>query len=164
MNGLEIHIVFLDQVSLQLNGTTSGSLGGLGSATDGVNSYTAITASQLETGDAYSFSVSYTAGDSIESSLTTGEVSPFGSITSTSGGVAGDLAGTIDTKGAMDLTAGGAGTSVTGQFVVGLTHRLMKRLLLLLIFLPVPLKSLTHFGFLHYRDYEFYYYDKTNYS
>jgi len=103
------------------DGTTTGALGGLGSATDGLNSYTAITASQLTTGDAYSFSVSYTAGDSIESSLTTGEVSPFGSITSTSGGVAGDLAGTIDTKGDIDLTAGGAGTSVTGQFVVGLT-------------------------------------------
>ena len=104
------------------DGTTTGALGGLGSAaTDGVNSYTAITASQLETGDAFTFSSSYTAGDSIESSLTTGEVSPFGKITSTSAGVVGDLAGTIDTKNDLTITPGGAGTAVTGQFVVELT-------------------------------------------
>ena len=103
------------------DGTTTGALGGLGSATDGVNSYTTITASQLETGDAFTFSSSYTAGDSIESSLTTGEVSPFGKITSTSAGVVGDLAGTIDTKNDLTITPGGAGTAVTGQFVVELT-------------------------------------------
>ena len=38
-----------------------------------------------------------------------------------SAGTAGTLAGTIDTKNDMTITAGGAGTSVTGQFVVGLT-------------------------------------------
>ena len=31
------------------------------------------------------------------------------------------LAGTIDTKNDITITAGGAGTTVTGQFVVGLT-------------------------------------------
>ena len=41
--------------------------------------------------------------------------------TSTSAGTAGDLAGTIDTKNDLTITAGGAGTTVTGQFVVGLT-------------------------------------------
>ena len=103
------------------DGTTAGSLGGLGAATNGVNSYTAITASQLEDGDSFSYSSSYTAGDTVATSLTVGEVSPFGDLTSTSAGTVGDLAGTIDTKGAMALTAGGAGTTVTGQFVVGLT-------------------------------------------
>ena len=36
------------------DGTTTGSVGGLGAATNGVNSYTAITASQLTAGDAFS--------------------------------------------------------------------------------------------------------------
>ena len=103
------------------DGTTAGSVGGLGAATNGVNAYTAITASQLTDGDAFAFSSSYTAGDTIATSLTVGETSPFGDLTSTAAGVAGSLAGTIDTKNDMTITAGGAGTSVTGQFVVGLT-------------------------------------------
>ena len=103
------------------DGTTAGSLGGLGAATNGVNAYTPITASQLTAGDAYSFSSSYTAGDTVATSLTVGEVSPFGDLTSTSAGTAGSLAGTIDTKNDITITAGGAGTTVTGQFVVGLT-------------------------------------------
>ena len=103
------------------DGTTTGSLGGLGTATNGVNSYTPITASQLTSGDAYSFSASYLAGDTVATSLTVGQVSPFGDLTSTSAGTAGDLAGTIDTKNDITIVAGGGGTSVTGQFVVGLT-------------------------------------------
>ena len=103
------------------DGTTAGSVGGLGAATNGVNAYTAITASQLTDGDAFAFSSSYTAGDTVATSLTVGETSPFGDLTSTSAGTAGSLAGTIDTKNDMTITAGGAGTSVTGQFVVGLT-------------------------------------------
>ena len=103
------------------DGTTAGSVGGLGTATNGLNSYTPITASQLTTGDAFSFSASYTAGDAVPTSLTVGEVSPFGDLTSTSAGTAGDLAGTIDTKNDITMVAGSAGTTVTGQFVVGLT-------------------------------------------
>ena len=103
------------------DGTTAGSLGGLGAATNGVNAYTPITASQLSAGDAFAFSSSYTAGDTVATSLTVGEVSPFGDLTSTSAGTAGSLAGTIDTKNDITITAGGAGTTVTGQFVVGLT-------------------------------------------
>ena len=103
------------------DGTTTGSLGGLGTATNGVNAYTPITASQLTAGDAYSFSSSYLAGDTVATSLTVGQVSPFGDLTSTSAGTAGDLAGTIDTKNDITIVAGGAGTTVTGQFVVGLT-------------------------------------------
>ena len=103
------------------DGTTTGSVGGLGTATNGVNAYTPITASQLTAGDAFSFSSSYTAGDTVATSVTVGQVSPFGDLTSTSAGTAGDLAGTIDTKNDLTIVAGGAGTSVTGQFVVGLT-------------------------------------------
>ena len=80
-----------------------------------------ITASQLTAGDAFAFSSSYLAGDTVATSLTVGQVSPFGDLTSTSSGVAGDLAGTIDTKNDLTIVAGGAGTTVTGQFVVGLT-------------------------------------------
>ena len=103
------------------DGTTAGSVGGLGAATNGVNAYTAITGSQLTAGDAFSFSSSYTAGDTVATSLTVGEVSPFGDLTSTAAGTAGNLAGTIDTKNDITMVAGSAGTSVTGQFVVGLT-------------------------------------------
>jgi len=41
------------------DGTTTGLVGGLGTATNGVNAYTPITASQLTAGDAFSFSSSY---------------------------------------------------------------------------------------------------------
>jgi hypothetical protein len=41
----------------------------------------------------------------------------FGETTTQSGGVAGTLAGTILSSGIMTLTAGGAGTTATGQFV-----------------------------------------------
>ena len=103
------------------DGTTTGSVGGLGTATNGVNAYTPITASQLTAGDAFAFSSSYLAGDTVATSLTVGQVSPFGDLTSTSAGTAGDLAGTIDTKNDLTIVAGGSGTTVTGQFVVGLT-------------------------------------------
>ena len=86
-----------------------------------MNSYTPITASQLTAGDAFSFSSSYLAGDTVATSLTVGEVSPFGDLTSTTAGVAGSLAGTVDTKNDITIVAGGSGTTVTGQFVVGLT-------------------------------------------
>ena len=102
------------------DGTTAGSLGGLGAATNGVNSYTAITASQLTDGESFSYTVSHTTGDTISTSLTTGEVSPFGDLTSTSGGTAGSLAGTVDNH-VLTVTAGGSGTTATGQYVTSVT-------------------------------------------
>ena len=102
------------------DGTTAGSLGGLGAATNGVNAYTPITASQLTDGESYTFTVSHTTGDTISTSLTTGEVSPFGDLTSTSGGTAGSLAGTVDNH-VLTVTAGGSGTTATGQYVTSLT-------------------------------------------
>ena len=47
----------------------------------------------------------------------------YGSTLVSSGGVKGDLAGTITSAGVMTLTAGGAGTSATGQFVSEITVR-----------------------------------------
>ena len=102
------------------DGTTAGSLGGLGAATNGVNSYTPITASQLTDGESFSYTVSHTTGDTISTSLTTGEVSPFGDLTSTSGGTASTLAGTVDNH-VVTVTAGGSGTTATGQYVTTLT-------------------------------------------
>lgn len=79
-------------------------------------------------GDAFSYSESYTGGDntpSVLSTTVTGGVVPalpvFGNTTTTSGGVAGTLAGTIATDGALTITAGGAGTSAIGQVIQELT-------------------------------------------
>ena len=102
------------------DGTTAGSLGGLGTVTNGINAYTPITASQLTDGESFSVTISHTTGDTIATTLTTGEVSPFGDLTSTSGGTVGDLDGTIDNH-VIGMTAGGAGTSVTGQYTTSVT-------------------------------------------
>lgn len=102
------------------DGTTAGSLGGLGAATNGVNSYTPITASQLTDGESFSYTVSHTTGDTISTSLTTGEISPFGDLTSTSGGTATNLAGTVDNH-VISVTAGSAGTTATASYVTSLT-------------------------------------------
>ena len=80
-------------------------------------------------GSAYSFSESFTYGDAVAPigagvDVTSGIVADmpaFGSVTTQSGGVAGTLAGTITSAGVMTVTAGGAGTDATGQFVSELT-------------------------------------------
>ena len=41
----------------------------------------------------------------------------FGNTTTSSGGVAGSLAGTVLSSGVVTVTAGGAGTTATGQIV-----------------------------------------------
>ena len=102
------------------DGTTAGSLGGLGAATNGVNAYTPITASQLTDGESFSYTVSHTTVDTISTSLTTGEVSPFGDLTSTSGGTATNLAGTVDNH-VIAVTAGSAGTTATASYVTSVT-------------------------------------------
>ena len=76
-------------------------------------------------GSAFSFSESWTQGDGIPAigsgvDVTSGVVADmpaFGNTTTQSGGVAGTLAGTITSAGVVTLTAGGAGTTATGQFV-----------------------------------------------
>ena len=98
------------------DGTTAGSLGGLGAATNGVNAYTPITASQLTDGESFSYTVSHTTGDTVATTLTVGEVSPFGALTSTSGGTATNLAGTVDNH-VIAVTAGSSGTTATASYV-----------------------------------------------
>jgi len=105
------------------DGTTAGVIS-TGAITSGIYSPGAISASQLSatSGEAFSFSTAFTQGDAIPTSaVTVGDVANYGNITSTSAGVAGSLAGTIGTSGAITLTAGGAGTNATGQFVSELT-------------------------------------------
>jgi len=108
-------------VSATLGGLTAPS--GSAAATMNAGTYTQTTA-----GSAFSFTETFNQGDAIPSNTTiTSGVAPslpaFGSVTTTAGGVAGALAGTIDSAGVMSLTAGGAGTSATGQFVSEITIR-----------------------------------------
>jgi len=73
-------------------------------------------------GDAWSFSESMTIKDTVPTAaVTTGDTPNFSNVTSYTAGTAGSLAGTIDSGHSMALTAGGAGTSATGQFVSEIT-------------------------------------------
>ena len=76
-------------------------------------------------GSAFTFSESWTQGDVVNAigsgvDVGTGVVADmpaYGNVLTMSGGVAGSLAGTITSAGVTTLTAGGAGTTATGQFV-----------------------------------------------
>ena len=112
------------------NNITAGTMGGLtkasgdnaatAAATQTQGAYTVTTA-----GSTFSLTESFTMGDAVAPIGTGVDVSAgvvadmpaFGSVITQSGGVAGSLAGTITSAGVMTLTAGGAGTSATGQFV-----------------------------------------------
>ena len=136
--------------SVQGTNITAGTMGGIAAQTgataaaghtDGV--YTVTTA-----GDAFSLTESFTLGDAtnnigsgvdvtahtytaavtgdnaapeINSYGTVMDMPAFGNTITTSGGHAGGLAGTIATDGAITLTAGGAGTTATGQVVTTLS-------------------------------------------
>ena len=137
--------------SVQASNITASTMGGLGQAnettgvaathSDGV--YTVTTA-----GDAFSLTETFTAGDKTNAigsgvdvtahtytaAVTGDNAAPeinaygtimdlpaFGNTVTSAGGFAGGLAGTIATDGAIGLTAGGAGTTATGQVVTTLT-------------------------------------------
>ena len=103
------------------DGTTANTISA-GTITSGVYSPGTIAATQDVPGNAFSFSQSYTQADAVPTGApTVGEVPNFSSITSYSAGTAGSLAGTIGTTGAITITAGGAGTTATGQFVSEIT-------------------------------------------
>ena len=108
------------------DGTTAGVVGGLGTVTNGVPALTNVTASQVTSGNAFSFSQSYTEADSTSTtttSLTNSAVTAlplWQTSTVTSGGTAGSLAGTVTSAGALTVTAGGAGTSAIGQSITSL--------------------------------------------
>ena len=82
-------------------------------------------------GSAFTFSESWTQGDVVNAigsgaDVTSGVVADlpaYGEVLTMSGGVAGSLAGTITSAGVTTLTAGGAGTTATGQFVTEIELR-----------------------------------------
>jgi hypothetical protein len=98
---------------------------------------TATTAATLDVGAydvntagaAFSFSESWTQGDATNPvgsgvDVTSGVVADmpaYGEVLTMSGGVAGDLAGTITSAGVITLTAGGANTSAIGSVVTSVT-------------------------------------------
>jgi len=103
----------------------------LGTLTSGTAlGYTPGAYSITTAGDSFSYSESYIEGDDVPTVLSTtvtAGVVPalpiFGNTTTTAGGVAGTLAGTIATDGAITITAGGAGTTAIGQVIQELTIR-----------------------------------------
>ena len=111
------------------NNVTLGTVPSLSSHTAGTAlGYTPGAFSVTTSGDAFSYSESYIEGDNVPTVLSTTVTSGvvpslpiFGSTTTTSGGVAGTLAGTIATDGAISITAGGAGTTAIGQVIQELT-------------------------------------------
>ena len=93
-----------------------------GTITSGVMSPGTIAATHDVPGASFSYSATYVQGDAVsQSAPSVGAVSNFSDQVSTAAGTAGDLAGTITTQGVMTITAGGAGTVATGQFVNELT-------------------------------------------
>ncbi len=101
---------------------TAPALGALSSGT--ALGYTPGAFSVTTAGDSFTYSESFIEGDDVPSVLSTTVTSGvvpalpvFGNVTTTSGGVAGTLAGSIATDGAISITAGGAGTQVIGQLI-----------------------------------------------
>ena len=98
-------------------GSATNSIGSLTIAS-GVGSIPTLSAVQATAGESWSFTQSFTQADAISTSApSTGAVAAYSDQTSTAAGVAGTLAGTIDSSSTIALTAGGAGTVATGQFV-----------------------------------------------
>ena len=104
-------------------GSATNSVGAMTIAS-GVGSIPTLSAVQATAGESFSFTQSFTQGDAIVSSApSVGAVSALSNQTSTAAGVAGSLAGTIDSSSTITLTGGGAGTTATGQFVSEISIR-----------------------------------------
>ena len=102
------------------DGTTANTVSA-GAIASGVYGPGTISATQDDPGEAFSFSTSFTQGDALVTSApSVGAVSALSNQLSTGAGTAGSLAGTVNSQGALTVTAGGAGTVATGQFVTEL--------------------------------------------
>jgi len=119
-----------NNVNTSDGGSTANVVGNaIGMTSDGFTAASStITATQATAGEAFSFNASYTQGDALvtsQSQLSSNgrfdTPNLYGNTTTQAGGSAGTLAGTIDTSGTMTLTAGGPGTTATGQFVSEIT-------------------------------------------
>ena len=99
------------------DGTTANTITA-GAIASGVYGPGTITATQDDPGEAFSFSTAFTQGDALVTSApSVGAVSALSNQLSTGAGTAGSLAGTVTSQGSLTVTAGGAGTVATGQFV-----------------------------------------------
>ena len=112
--------------NIKVDTTDSGHFGTMTAATATAAAAQDLGSNDINTaGSAFSFSESWTQGDvvnAIGSGVDVGagvvaDMPAYGNVLTMSGGVAGDLAGTITSAGVTTLTAGGAGTTATGQFV-----------------------------------------------
>ena len=102
------------------DGTTANTITG-GTIANGIYGPGTISATQDDPGEAFSFSTAFTQGDALVTSApSVGAVSALSNQLSTAAGSAGSLAGTVTSQGALTVTAGGAGTIATGQFVTEL--------------------------------------------
>ena len=139
---LSVNGAYTDATRIGSTYSVSGSNIKVASADDHFGKLTAGTATAAATldvgaydintaGSAFSFSESWTQGDAVNAigsgaDVTSGVVADlpaYGEVLTMSGGVAGSLAGTITSAGVTTLTAGGAGTTATGQFVTEIQLR-----------------------------------------
>ena len=103
------------------DGTTAGTVSA-GTVTSGVYAPGTIAATQDNPGESFSFTQAFTQADAIDTTgPDIGDVSAYGDQLSTAAGTVGNLAGTVTSQGALTVTAGGAGTVATGQFVTELS-------------------------------------------
>ena len=103
------------------DGTTANTVSA-GTIASGVYSPGTIAATQDDPGESFSFTQAFTQADAIDTTgPDIGDVSAYGDQLSTAAGTAGSLAGTVTSQGALTVTAGGAGTTATGQFVTELS-------------------------------------------
>ena len=102
------------------DGTTANTVSA-GAISSGVYGPGTISVVQDDPGESFSFASAFTQGDALHTAgPDVGDVSPFSNQLSTAAGSAGSLAGTVTSQGALTVTAGGAGTTATGQFVTEL--------------------------------------------
>ena len=88
-----------------------------GTITSGIyNPGTVVGTQNASGGESFSFSSSYIQGDAVPTSApTVGTVGNFSNQTSTLAGVAGSLAGSVNSAGEISLTAGGANSTAVGS-------------------------------------------------
>ena len=102
------------------DGTTANTVSA-GAISSGVYGPGTIAVPQDDPRESCSFATAFTQGEALHTAGPDGgDVSPFSNQLSTAAGSAGSLAGTVTSQGALTVTAGGAGTTATGQFVTEL--------------------------------------------
>ena len=103
------------------DGTTANTISA-GAISSGVYGPGTISVTQDDPGESFSFATAFTQGDAIDTTgPDIGDISAYSDQLSTAAGSAGNLAGTVTSQGALTVTAGGAGTTATGQFVTEVT-------------------------------------------